>query len=86
MDWMQGIVILILVGLSSYGFLIVARSLMRGDYRKGIFPLIGLYFSTLISLLVLSIVLNVNAKLREEIEKKCPEYEKIENVYIIKGK
>lgn len=86
MDWLQGIVIVILVCLSSYGFLVVAHSLMRGTYQRGIFPLIGLFFSTLISLLILSTVLSVNTKLREDIKKKCPEYVKVEDVYVIKVK
>jgi len=84
MEYMQFTVILILALISGYCFINTANSLKAENYKKGIFPLVGLLFSSFVSLLILLIVLSANNKLREDIDKKCPEYEKIENVYIIK--
>jgi hypothetical protein len=80
----QFIVVIVLGLISGYCFIKVAYSLRVQNYEKGIFPLVGLLFSSLTSLLILSILLSANNKLRVDVDKKCPEYEKIENVYIIK--
>jgi uncharacterized integral membrane protein len=73
-----------LLFFSGYLFLSVATSLNKKDYPNVILHLSGMLLITGISLLITMIVLSANNKLRKDIDKKCPEYEKIENVYIIK--
>ena len=51
---------------------------------SGILSVAGLMFISLISLAIFIIVLEENTTLKKIAKEKCPEYEKIDNVYRLK--
>jgi len=76
---------IILLCICSLGILIgyVLTMLSENDEQKFLWGFIQLFFTALIAL-VAFIMTNEREKCLKQLKNKCPEYEKIENVYRLK--
>lgn len=80
----QIILLLILGILTCVCYFKVAYRIIEEKFLSGISFLGILTLIALLSLLLLSITLNERFNLEQQLKEKCPEYEKVENVYKLK--
>lgn len=66
------------------GYFRVAYSIDKEKTKKGLLGLFILTFLAYLCLVILAIQIDEIHELREQLKNKCPEYEKLENVYRLK--
>lgn len=80
--------IIVLIVLTTLVFIVYFGAACKIDYeRKGISGLLYiclLTFIALLTLLLFGITLDIKADLEKKLKSKCPEYERIDNVYKLK--
>ncbi len=84
MGTFQWIVIGVLSALVVICYFKLAYSIDNKKFNSGILSLFGLTFITAMSIMLLVTTIEENNELQKQIKAKCPQYEKIENVYILK--
>jgi hypothetical protein len=84
MTIIQMVILLIIGLLMTICYFKVAYSIDIKKAKKGLLGLFILTFLAYLSLVALAIEISEIHELREQLKNKCPEYEKIENVYRLK--
>lgn len=84
MNVSQWIYIVVMAGLCIYSFFKIANALNKENHLSGMLGLFIIMLISLTSLFLIIIVMEQNEKLERQSKGKCPEYQKIENVYILK--
>lgn len=78
------IVVLAMAILCIYAYFKTSLALNPEKFIKGMLGLFALMLISLSSLFLVTIVMKKNEVLEKQNKEKCPEYKKIENVYILK--
>lgn len=62
----------------------IAYSVSKEKAKQGLLSLAGLLLISLINLIIIISLVEPNTELKKQNKEKCPEYKKIDNVYILK--
>jgi NADH:ubiquinone oxidoreductase subunit 3 (subunit A) len=82
---MKEIIFIVCFGLTIIFYFKIAYSLDKN--KQGIFTvlsLVGLIFISLTFLVLTYSLSQINSEVNKKLESRCPQYEKIDNVYILK--
>lgn len=82
---MKEIIFIVCFGLTIIFYFKIAYSLDKN--KQGIFTvlsLVGLMFISLTFLVLTYSLSQINSEVEKKLESRCPQYEKIDNVYILK--